>query len=393
MKIAYFDCFCGISGDMVIGAFLDLGLPLDYLKEQIAQLEIPKVDLNAQKINKKGISATKFDVVYPHEHVHRNFFEIEKIILDSTLSDYVKTMSIKIFTRLAQAEGKIHDQPLEKVHFHEVGAIDSIIDIVGAAICFEFFGIDKIFASKISVGCGTIKCAHGIIPVPVPAVVELFKDVPIVPSGIETEIVTPTGAAILTTYAEKFGYLPEMIIEKSGFGAGHKDLDRPNVLRVILGNNEEVSGLVYEDITVIETNIDDMNPQFYEYILEKLFAVNVLDVFLTPIIMKKSRPGTLLTVLCKQENLESIIEVIIQETTSIGVRYRTMHRLKMQRKIETIDTSYGEVRIKISESEGKILSKTPEYQDCVEIARKNNIPLKKIYSEINRAIAEKFEEE
>jgi len=387
MKIAYFDCFSGISGDMIVASLLDCGINIDILNNEIKKLNIPNVNLELKKVDKKGISASKFDVKFPHEHVHRGLNDIKKIINESSLSDPVKLKSIKIFSRLANAEGKIHNKSPDEIHFHEVGALDAIVDIVSSVICLEILGIENIFASNITVGSGTVNCAHGTIPVPVPAVLELLKDIPISSSEINTEIVTPTGAAIISTLSQNFGSIPNMTLENTGYGAGSKELPLPNILRVLIGNVKiENNDLILEQIYKIETNIDDMNPQFYDFILKKLLDKGALDVFLTPINMKKNRPATLLTAMCYEEKFKEIVDIILKETTSIGVRFQKIERFKTQRKIEIIQTKYGEVRIKIAKIKGQIVSKTPEYEDLKKIANEKNIPLKKIYSEINKII-------
>jgi len=388
MKVVYFDCFSGISGDMIVGSFLDSGVPLEFLKEEINKLPLPHLELEAQKVSKKGISATKFNVKIPEEHVHRGLSEIKEIINGSSLSEFIKSKSVAIFTRLAEAEGRIHDKPADEIHFHEVGALDAIVDIVGATACLQHLKVEKVYASKIKVGSGTVECAHGILPVPVPAVLELLKGVPILTEDAGTEIVTPTGAAILSTLCSSYGLIPEMVLESTGYGAGSKDLPTPNILRVLIGEaKEEEKGLSHEEIYQIETNIDDMNPQFYGYVMGKLFEAGALDVYLTPIIMKKSRPATMLTALCFEKELQTLAEIIIAETSSIGVRFKRIDRLKASRKIEKIQTKYGEVRLKIAEVNGEIISRTPEYEDCVKLSLDNKIPLKRIYAEIYKAIA------
>ncbi|MBU1627421.1 nickel pincer cofactor biosynthesis protein LarC [bacterium] len=386
MKLAYFDCFSGISGDMILGSFLDCGLPLDTLKKEIDKLHLEGIKLDAHKVDKKGIAATMFDVIIPHEHVHRGLKEIKEIINQSSLSDFVKSKSIVIFTHLAQAEGKIHDKPPDEIHFHEVGALDAIVDIVGAVICLEFFHIGKVYSSKIKLGSGSVNCAHGILPVPVPAVLELLAGTPVSPSGIEAEIVTPTGAAIISTLSSGYGVIPQMKLDKTGYGAGSKDLPHPNILRVIIGESDQKNDLIHEEICLIETNIDDMNPQFYEYVIDSLFHAGALDVFLTPVIMKKGRPGIVLSVLCEEIKLRLLVDIIVSETSTIGIRFKKIDRLKAARRIEKVHTKYGEVSIKIAEVDGEIVSKAPEYKDCIKLAFENHVPLKDLYLEINRTI-------
>ena len=385
MKTIYFDCFSGISGDMIIGALLALGLDFNHLKKELGKLNLKKYKIEAKKIVKNGITATKFDVIENHKHYHeeRSISEINNIIDDSRLDNKTKNTIKKIFLRIAAAEAKIHNKPIDKIHFHEIGAIDTIIDIAGAVIGFKKLGIEKIYCSKLNVGTGFVEFSHGKWPVPAPATAEILKNVPIYHNNIETELVTPTGAAIITTFADKFGGMPSMKVEKIGYGAGAKELEQPNVLRVFLG---EIENNGNESINVIETNIDNMNPEIYPYVIERLMENGALDAYLTSIIMKKGRPAVKLTILAEQKETDKLCSIIFDETTTLGVRIFPAQRKKLEREIKTIKTKYGNVRVKISKLNNKIQNVTPEYEDCVKIAKKHKIPLKKVYEEVNKNI-------
>ncbi len=380
MKIAYFNCMAGASGDMILGALLDAGLDFEHLKAELGKLPFSGYNLAITKTVKKGISATKFDVEIPHEHHHRGLNTIFNIIDDSTLDANIKEKSKSIFQRLGEAEAKIHNKSVNEIHFHEVGAVDAIVDIVGAVIGFETLGIDKIVASPLHVGSGTVKCAHGVLPVPAPATAELLKKCPIYSTGIQGELVTPTGAAILSTLAT-FGDMPGMILKNNGYGAGGLDLDISNVLRVMIGESEE--NLQQDTVQIIQTNIDDMNPQFYEHIMETLFKHGAWDVYLTPVIMKKNRPGTILNVLAKPTDIPALSEIILKETTTLGVRITEMQKRKtLKRETITIKTEWGDARAKIRLLPNGEKSVSPEYEDCKKLAREKNVPIQKVYQTI-----------
>lgn len=391
MKVLYYDCFCGISGDMNLGALIDLGVEKDYLINEISKLNLDsEYEIKMEKALKRGISGTKVDVIlknHHHEHHHRNLGDIKNIINNSSLKDRIKKLSIDIFMKVAEAEALVHNKPLEEVHFHEVGAVDSIIDIVGAAICLDYLKVDKILASSVQVGGGFVKCAHGIIPVPAPATVEILRNIPIKSDIVQFETTTPTGAAILAANVEKFIDKVDFSIEKIGYGIGHKDLEIPNVLRVYLGKeepNEEV-----EEQYIIETNIDDMNPELYEYVEEKLFTSGALDVYKTSIVMKKGRPATKLTILTNLKNERSILDVIFKETTSIGVRKYKVDKIMLNREIVQIDTKYGKVRVKNSYYNGELVKYKAEYEDCKRIASQNNAAILDVYKEVNKVFEQK----
>ncbi|MFH1942313.1 MAG: nickel pincer cofactor biosynthesis protein LarC [bacterium] len=382
LKTAYFDCFAGASGDMILGALIDAGLDIDILRKELKKLKLTGYSLRAEKAVKKGIAGTKFSVDVTHDHEHRTLRDIVGIIDKSTLFEKIKTDSGMIFRSLAEAEAKIHDKPVDKIHFHEVGAVDSIIDIVGVVIGLDVMGVQKVRASRIHVGTGRLKCAHGTLPVPPPATLELLKNILIYSTGIESELVTPTGAAILSTLSENFGGLPSIRIERSGYGLGRKDLDIPNVLRVIVG--EEESSANQDTVQLIETNIDDMNPQFYEHIMESLFAHGAKDVFLTPVIMKKNRPGVVLSVLASPEKISDLTDVIFRETTTLGVRISEIKKRSiLEREIKTVSTPWGDARVKIREFHGKKMV-APEYEDCKRLAQEHGLPIREVFDFVKK---------
>jgi uncharacterized protein (TIGR00299 family) protein len=383
VKIAYFDCFSGASGDMILGSMIDAGLSPHLLREELRKLQIPTVRLRMKKVLKGGISATQVIVEGKSEkRHHRNLKEMLKIIDRSSIEAGVKEKSREIFHRIASVEARIHRKPMEEIHFHELGGLDSIVDIVGSVWSLRQMGIDELYVSKINVGTGFVKCEHGILPVPAPATLALMKGKPIYSSGVERELLTPTGAALLTSLGSKFGPMPVMKVEKIGYGAGRDDLPHPNLLRLMigtsLGNSEK------ERVTIIETNIDDMNPQFYDFLMERLFKMEVREVFLTPILMKKSRPAILLTVICTPERLSSVIEFLIKETTTLGLRWREEERSCAEREMLNLQTRYGKVRFKLARWEGRMVNLAPEYEDCKRLALKKRVPLKEVFEEARK---------
>ncbi len=491
MKILYYDCFCGISGDMNLAALLDLGVPKEYLIEEISKLKLEaEYEMKIEKAAKHGITGTRVDVIlkvhndkhvddnhhhhensipfthgnkytyvhnstneinndnidsisenhndpvhnHPHdnindshhineenishnhahehnhshdninknqsnhehnhsheenhnhvhtnnhEHHHRNFKDIENIINSSELNAKVKELSLDMFMKVAEAEAKVHGKTLYEVHFHEVGAIDSIVDMVGAAICLDYLKVDKIMASPVQVGGGFVKCAHGLMPVPAPATVEILKNIPINTGIVQFETTTPTGAAILAANVKEFTSKIDFKITKSAYGIGHRDLEIPNVLRVYLG--EEEADQKIEEQYILETNIDDMNPEFYEYVEEKLFEIGALDVFKTPIFMKKGRPGVKLSVLITEKIEQDVLEIIFKETTSIGVRKYKVEKIILSREFSKVKTQYGDITIKKSYYEGKLVKYKPEYEECKSIAKEKNVTLDSVYKEV-----------
>ncbi len=383
MKIAYFDCFSGASGDMILGSLIDAGLPPQRLREELKKLRIPTIQLKVKKVLKRGISATQVIVEGRNEkRSHRNLKELLRIIERSGLETEVKEKSKEIFERIASVESKIHQTPMDEIHFHEVGGLDSIVDIVGSVWGIRQLGIEKLYVSKVNVGGGFVKCEHGILPVPAPATLSLMEGKPIYSSGVERELLTPTGSALLTMLASEFGSMPLIHVEQIGYGAGRDDLPHPNVLRLIIGTSGITSGK--ERVVVIETNIDDMNPQFYDYLIEKLLAMEVLDVFITPILMKKNRPGHLLTIICSSEKLPSVTGFLLRETTTLGLRWHEEERAKTDREILIKETKYGKIRFKLARWEGRAVNLSPEYEDCKRLALGKGIPLKEVFEEAKR---------
>lgn len=380
MKILYFDCSSGISGNMTLGALTEIIGDENYLIEELKKLNIDGYKIEISKKVKNGITATYVDVILEHKHEHyhehRNLNDVNKIIENSSLSNEVKDLAKRIFLRVAKAESKVHNKPLNEVHFHEVGAIDSIVDIVGTAILIKKINPDKIISSIVNDGYGFIECAHGAMSVPVPATSEIFtsSNVKFRQIDIDTELVTPTGAAIIAELSRDFTTLPAIVTEKIGWGAGYKDLKIPNVLKVYYGNIEESD----EDFVVMETNVDDCSGEILGYTSEKLFGNGALDVFYTPIFMKKGRPAYRLTVACKKEDMLNLQNIIFKETTTIGIRYRFESRTKLSREFVEIDTKYGKIKAKKVTNNGETYV-YPEYESMKEIATKNSIPLKELY--------------
>ena len=381
MTLAYFDCFSGISGDMTLGALVDAGVGIEVLRTQLEKLHLPGYEITALKVARAGIQATKVHVCLDgKEQPARHLSDIRSIIETSTLSSSIKQKSIRIFERLAQAEAKVHGTTPDRVHFHEVGAVDAIVDIVGSIIGLEVLGITNIAGSAINLGSGTIKTSHGTMPVPAPATAELLKNIPSYGSSVPFELTTPTGAVILSALGSAFGLMPQMRISRTAYGAGDKEIpEQPNVLRLMIG--EPTAAYEEDSSIVIETNIDDMNPQVYDYLIEKLMKQGAQDAYLTPIIMKKGRPAILLSVLTDRAKTDVLLDTIFRETTSIGVRIREVGRKKLTREIKEVDTGYGKVRIKISKRGDEILTATPEYEDCRRIAEERKIPLKQVMEE------------
>jgi len=443
MRIAYLECFSGMSGDMFLGALVDAGVPAQLLEDTVAALGI-EARLEVSRVLRSGIAATKVDVWiggekdmpteeflakshdhddahgHPHEHGHehhhehehshaghgahggeqashshahehphgRGLAQITRIIADSRISETAKKTAIAIFEALGTAEAKIHATSIDKVHFHEVGAEDAMVDIVCAAVGAEALGVDEIISSPLNVGGGTIKCAHGTLPVPAPATVELLKEAPVYSSGVQMELVTPTGAAIVKTLVHRFATFPEMKIEKSGYGAGSRDFPgQPNVVRLVVGESAPASLVAKtssDTVTVLEANLDDLNPQVFGYVMDRLFEEGALDAFGVPVQMKKNRPGTLLTVLCRPEDAGKLTQLIFRETTTLGVRRREEMRHTLARRWENVRTQWGEVRIKIASMNGTITNYAPEYEDCRRIAAEQHVPLKTVMQEAAR---------
>jgi hypothetical protein len=452
MKIAYFDCFAGISGDMTVGALLDLGLELAVLKQELQKLPLDGYRLETTPVDKLGIRATQFRVLLPgpqgeqladaefqevnpggdspeqaedapephhhhhhhHHHAsgekapheHRSLAEILALINHSALSPKVKATASEIFTRLGQAEAQVHGMPLEEVHFHEVGGVDAIVDIVSVAIGLEQLGLERIYASPLHLGRGFVRCAHGLYPVPAPATANLTAGVPVYSTAAKGELVTPTGAAIITTLAHQFGPMPVMTPHATGYGAGSRDREFPNVLRIILGEvqagqamtaanhhhrgrdpfpeqhdaPQSPAGYHEGPAVIIETTIDDMNPQLFENLVDRLLAADALDVTLIPVQMKKSRPGTVLHVLAHPSSVDRLLSIIFTESTSIGVRTYEVTKHMLQREIHTVETPFGPVRVKVARLKDRIVNISPEYEDCRHLAQQHEVPVKEVYN-------------
>ena len=391
MKILYYDCFSGISGDMHLGAMIDLGVDPKHLLSQLSLLNLKGYEIKISTDQRKGISGTKVDVElrnkgghsHSHHH-HRNLTDIKGIINDSKLGTPVKERSLKMFTKLAEAEAKVHGKSIDEVHFHEVGAIDSIIDIVGAAICIEYLQPDRIMSSEVQLGGGFVKCEHGTFPVPAPATAEILSGIPVRTGAVEFETTTPTGALILACNVNEFGPVEGLIIRKTAYGIGHKELDIPNVLRIFLVEEAipSTDSTDKEKALILECNIDDMNPEMYGYVMDTLFDLGADDVFITPIIMKKARPASKLSVLCSRDKKESLTEALLIHTTSLGIRSYEVDKTMLHREFTKLQTIYGEVTIKPAISKGQKLKSKPEYEDCLRLSKKHNIPLHNISQEI-----------
>ncbi|MGI6435872.1 MAG: nickel pincer cofactor biosynthesis protein LarC [Syntrophomonadaceae bacterium] len=445
-KVLYFDCFAGISGDMTLGALLDLGVDKDYLSAELARLNLGEFNLKISRKTRQGIAGTDVQVSWPgaalqqhpkplhfhthlhthkhghkhdgheyahehehehdhehnhehsyennhehtptpaipdahhhsHHHVQRNLEAIEALIKASSLSDRVQAVSIGIFSRLAQAEAQVHGKSMAEVHFHEVGAVDSIVDIVGTAICLDYLGIEKVIASPLHLGCGFLQCAHGTLPVESPATMTLLSGVPVYSSGLKHELVTPTGAAIITTLAEAFIPMPEMVINAVGYGVGDREIEIPNLLRVILAEENSTA------LLMLESNIDDMNPEYYSHLFPLLLEQGALDVYLTPIIMKKNRPGVILSVLCPASLANRLEETIFLETTTLGIRRVPVNRNSLPREVRQVNTSLGPAAVKVVWRNGAIFRIAPEFEDCQRIAREKHLPLQEVYRQVSR---------
>jgi len=381
-KILYLEPFSGICGDMMIGALLDLGTDFEDLRDKLSLLPFKEYRLSRQKCLRSGIQATKFDVQVEPSHHHRSFEDIRDMIESSRLSEWVRAKSVEAFRRLAEAEGRIHGQPAEKIHFHEVGAVDSIIDIVGTMIAMEGFLPVQVCSSSVNVGQGTVECRHGIYPVPAPAAQELLGGVPVFSNSVTGEMTTPTGAALLVTLAEQFGPRPPMKVLASGYGAGTRETPgNANVLRASLGERlSPETAVAEEQVAVIEATIDDMSPQIYGYFQERALASGALDVYSTAVQMKKNRPGLKITCISALSDVNRLADLIFSETTTIGIRYSVARRKTLQREYLQVQTRFGPVKIKVSTLDGRPASYVPEFEDCRRLAVEKGVPLKEVQS-------------
>lgn len=387
MKTLYFDCFAGASGDMILGAMVAAGVEPRVLMGQLSLLNLHGYSIDFQPVDRSGLSATHARVQIPKEHSHRHLSDILKIIYESQLSDAVKDRAAKVFSRLAEAEAHVHNQPVEKIHFHEVGAMDAIIDVVGAAICFEVAGIERFISSPLHVGSGFIDMEHGRFPVPPPAVAELLKGAPIYSTEIKGEMVTPTGAAIISTVCSEFGPLPKMELQRTGYGAGTRQHDTfPNALRVLIGETE-VQEANEERLWMIETNVDDMSPQIFGHVMERALAMGALDCYFTSIQMKKDRPGVLVSILCRPDDKASLADMLFAETTTLGVRSYEVQRRALEREIVRVETEYGPIDVKVARLNGHVVNEMPEYDQCREAARKAGVALRVVESAARMAFA------
>jgi hypothetical protein len=380
MKIAYFDCFSGASGNMILGALLDAGLVPDRWQAELEKLHVTGYEIVLESVQRRGLHGTHVQVKVTEEQPVRHLHHIQEILTASDLPEPVKNRSLAIFTRLAEAEARVHGTSVKEVHFHEVGAVDAIVDVVGAVLGLFLLSVDQVYVSPIHVGRGTVKSAHGTLPVPAPATLELLKEVTIYGRNIEAELVTPTGAAILTTLAEALANAPPMRATQIGYGAGTRELPIANLLRVTIGETaSNVTGYQEDVVTLIETNIDDMNPEWYEHVMARLLEAGALDVFLTPIQMKRNRPAVQLSIIAAADREADLLQIVFDETTTIGVRTSQMRRRKLERQTVNVDTPYGPVQVKLAQRGGKILNISPEYRDCQRIAQEQHVPIKEVY--------------
>jgi uncharacterized protein (TIGR00299 family) protein len=383
MKVAYFDCQSGISGDMLLGALVDCDISLDAIKKSLALLPIQGFEILVNRVNKAGLISTQVEVRVDDNVKERRLAELLTLIQESQLPEKIKVKTLDVFQRIGVAEARIHGLDVEKVHLHELGGLDTIVDVVGVFVGMDMLNIEKVFASPLPLGSGYIQSAHGTIPLPAPATLALLEGVPIVGSEFKKELVTPTGAALLTSLVQEFGIIPPMRLLKTGYGAGKRDLPIPNVLRLLIGEVIEPSSSNYpfreEKLVCLECNIDNMNPEIYSYLSECLFNTGALDVSLIPIYMKKNRPGTLVKVLCSEEIAENLIDILFSETTTLGARKYSVNRYSVERHITQVTTPYGSVNVKFSKKGDKSWNYTPEYEDCRQLASKHHIPIIKIY--------------
>ena len=419
-KVLYFDCFSGASGDMILGALLDAGLPLERLRAAVGSLALDGVTLEAERVDRSGIGATKFRVrgadlsrqpnhgdghhhhghdhhghdhdhhdrrdrgADHHDHGHRGLSEICEMVDRSALSGPAKDRAKRLFRRLAETEADIHRRPVEEIHLHEVGAVDSIIDIAGAVFGLEWLGADRIVSSPLNVGSGTVTCAHGVLPVPAPATARLVAGVPVYSTGVEAELLTPTGALLVTDYASQFGPLPALRVRQVGYGAGDRDLPgSPNVVRVVIGDDD--AGGRLQRVVVIESEIDDMNPQIFGVLMDRLHAAGALDVFYAPIQMKKNRPATLVSVVALPADREALTALLFRETTTIGVRFREMDRERLDREQVTVETPLGPVRFKVAGRGGDVVNASPEFDDCLQLAERHDLSVKAVQAIATKA--------
>ncbi len=378
MKVAYFDCIAGVSGDMILGALLDAGLPEATLRECLAALRLDGFELRVQRVRKHAFSATKVDVLVADDVPERHLADIERLVRQGDLPPAIEEKALGILGRLAQVEADIHGTTPDEVHLHELGGVDTIVDVVGALSGLDALGIERLYASPLPLGRGFTRSAHGRIPLPAPATVALLKDVPVVGSELEVELVTPTGAVLLASLVAAFGPMPAMTLRAVGYGAGTRDLPIPNVLRLLVGEQSPPGEAVTETLAVLETNVDDLNPEIYDYVMARLFEAGALDVFLSPIQMKKNRPATLLRVICRPDDAQTLTAILFAETSTLGVRQQTVARYALPRAMHSVETPYGPVRVKVARWAGGRKA-SPEYEDCRRLAELHGVPLRQVY--------------
>lgn len=385
MNIIYFDCYAGISGDMTVGALLDLGVPLEHLRAELAKLDLPpdSYALSASRTERRHVAGLKFEVAVHDHHTHRHYAGIDALIAASALSDPVRERARAIFRRLAEAEALVHGVAVDQVHFHEVGAVDSIVDIVGTAICLEYLAVGAVYCAALPLGGGFVETAHGRLPVPAPATAELLKGLALHGECGAGERVTPTGAAILAALATSGSTRPAMTLSRVGSGAGARDFsDCPNILRAFLGTQQ--SGEAGQ-VIVVESNIDDCTPEVLGYVMERLLEAGALDVFFTPVQMKKNRPATLLSFLCPPDRLEALSGLLLAETSAIGLRHYPVGRVTLERRVEQRETRFGPLRFKLVYDRGRLLRMAPEYEECRRVARERGIPLQEVLRQVSAA--------
>jgi uncharacterized protein (TIGR00299 family) protein len=380
MKVAYFDCFSGVSGDMILGALIDAGLDAETLRQNLAGLHLSEYELKASRTQKGAIEATDVQVVVHNDVPERKLADIEGVIADSDLPEDIKQASAAIFRRLIGIEATIHGANPEDVHLHEVGATDAIVDVVGSLLGLKLLGVEEVYASRLPLGHGFVRCAHGLLPLPAPATVELLRGVPVIHLDVEGELVTPTGAAILTGVVKGFGQFPEMTVDTVGYGAGKSDFEFPNLLRIFVGSTTQEIARPTEQVVLLETNLDDMNPELFDHTMQTLYKAGALDVFLQTFHGKKNRPGVLLSVLCHPHQVQHLSRIIFAETTTLGIRYKTMDRVYLDRETARVETPHGQLRIKVGKLGGEVVNLSPEYEDCRRLALESGKPLKEVYA-------------
>jgi len=388
MRVLYFDLIGGASGDMILGALIDAGVPVEKLTEMLAGLKLDEFELIATPTEKNGFQATKVDIQVGDQPPERHLKEILEVIRNSSLPTSIQDRAIRIFQKIASVEAGIHNKPVDHIHLHELGGTDTIVDVTGALLALDFLGVSHIYASPIPLGSGFIKGAHGQIPLPAPATMGLLEGLPVRITEIKAELITPTGAALLAELVKDFSPPPEMKVEAVGYGAGTRDLPIPNLLRVMIGETAETGNQIREQLILLESNLDDLNPEIYPYVMESLFNAGALDVCLVPVQMKKTRPGTQIQVLVEVHKAEDMREILFQETSTLGIRQTQVDRYSLPRNIQEVSTSFGIVRIKVAGDGTKFQKASPEYEDCQKLARENDIPLQQVYQEAVKAYYE-----